>query len=95
MRKDVACLLAVVALVCGFLVGREFPRHQYQAIGNGFVILDTSTGKACDMRLPAPLSKDSNLPAIQPFEAPTNPVDKAFFDADKYATPSGLPRCAQ
>lgn len=95
MRKDVACLLIVVALVCGFLAGREFPRHEYQAIGNGYVILDTSTGKACDMRLSASSSKDSSLAPIQPLEAPTNPIDKAFSDAAKNETPSGLPHCAQ
>jgi hypothetical protein len=81
MRKEIACLLIVVAVLFGFFLGREFPRHHYQPLGNGWVILDTSTGKTCDLRTaapPAPLS------------------DTQVFGKDfKYATPSGLPYCGQ
>jgi hypothetical protein len=77
MRKEIAYLLIVAALVCGFLVGRELPRHHYQSLANGWVILDTSTGIECDLRPPKPPSNDDN----------------AFFDPTKYATPSVLPPC--
>jgi hypothetical protein len=64
MRKKIAYLLIAAALVCGFLVGREFPRHHYQSLANGWVILDTSTGKECDLRPP-------ELPPLKTFNGPT------------------------
>jgi len=80
MRKEIAYLLIVTVLICGFLVGRDFPRHHYQSLANGWVILDTSTGKECHLRPSAP--------------PPGNKSD-VFDEAIKHTTPSGLPHCDQ
>ena len=47
MRKEIAWLAIAVALVCGFLVGRRFPAHNYVPAPAGFA-LDTTTGKVCN-----------------------------------------------
>jgi hypothetical protein len=50
MKKEIALLLIVVAFVCGFLVGRRFPPHNYivaSSEGKNIVLVDTTTGKMC------------------------------------------------
>lgn len=79
MKKGTGISLIIAAWVVGFFVGREFPRHHFQPLGVGWVLLDTSTGKTCDLRAP---------------QSPTNPIDKALSEPGLTpSTPSGLPRC--
>ncbi len=33
----------------GLLVGRQFPAHRYERFGNSTYLLDSATGKVCDL----------------------------------------------
>ena len=84
MKKEIALVLLTAALVSGFLLGREFPRHHYQAAspGNAFIILDTATGKVCDARTPEnwkPLTSTSSV----------------FAGIDSPNAGSGIPYCGK
>ncbi len=50
MRKEIALLLVMTALVIGFFTGRKFPAHHYvMASAQGSTILvDLGIGQACD-----------------------------------------------
>ena len=48
MKKEIALTLIAVALAGGFLLGRQFPAHHYEHIGEyGPLFLDSATGKIC------------------------------------------------
>jgi hypothetical protein len=84
MKKETAVLLTIISLISGFLIGREFPRHHYEALVNGAIVFDSSTGKVCDMRVRTP-----PLPPLPP---------GAVLDSNialNNETPSGFPRCPQ
>jgi hypothetical protein len=76
MRKEIALALVVVALVGGFLLGRQFPAHHYQQFGTSRWAMDTATGRVCDpWGAPKPenlidkgLAQDSNDPWKQESE---------------------------
>ena len=56
MTKETAVWLVVVLLVfgLGLALGRQFPAHHYQLYQDGGAVFDTTTGKACWPRPPAP-----------------------------------------
>jgi hypothetical protein len=39
----------IVGLGSGLIVGRQFPAHHFERFGNSSYLLDTSTGKICDL----------------------------------------------
>jgi hypothetical protein len=39
----------VVGITLGFLIGRAHPYHNYEHIGGTRLLLDTSTGRVCDL----------------------------------------------
>ena len=53
--KDVAVFVLLVsgAVAVGFgsglLVGRQFPAHYFERFGNSSYLLDSATGKVCDL----------------------------------------------
>lgn len=59
--------IALVAFPSGFLLGRRFPAHHYQALGpqSWNLIIDTSTGRVCDVRTPT--ARAGNAKAPDPF----------------------------
>ncbi len=61
-------LLLVVAAAVGFgsglLVGRQFPAHRFERMGESWYMMDATTGKVCNP------FKDPNTP--------TNPIDQAL-----------------
>jgi hypothetical protein len=89
MKKETAVLLVIAALASGFLIGREFPRHHYEALANGMIIFDASTGKVCDMR-----SRYGQSGAVYDEKVfSNNQGDNALEKERLQETPSGLPRC--
>jgi len=49
VKREIALLLIVTSLVCGFLTGQRFPIHHYAAFSvNGLpVLVDSTTGHIC------------------------------------------------
>ena len=54
-KKGIALFVVLISGACivgfgsGLLVGRQFPAHQFERFGNSSYLLDTSTGKICDL----------------------------------------------
>ncbi len=69
-KKGIALFVALVslAIVIGFgfglFVGRQFPAHRFERLGESWYVLDTTTGKVCNP------FKDPN--------ASTNIIDQAL-----------------
>lgn len=63
MRDKIAFSLIPVALIAGFFMGREFPKHNYERFGTGPFMYDRSTGRLCDPRPPSAAEQDKQLAA--------------------------------
>jgi hypothetical protein len=69
-----AAMLVVLAIVFGYVSGRQNPAHHYVPYVGYPLVLDTTTGKACyssapkpsEEALAAPVSADSNGSAAEP-----------------------------
>ncbi len=63
-KKGIALfiLLVFTAIGIGFgsglLVGRQFPAHHYERFGNSTYLLDSATGKVCDLG-PLPAAQEA------------------------------------
>lgn len=54
-------ICGLVLFGSGLLIGREFPRRHYQLLREGSsYLLDTSTGKLCEVVLSPPLAGQEN-----------------------------------
>jgi hypothetical protein len=78
--------ISVVTLIMGFgvgvLTGRNFPIHHYERMGESWNLLDTTTGKVCDLRKNAnptnifdanPVKDANGLPIVAPSYPPPCP----------------------
>ena len=52
----------VIVFGSGLLVGRQFPAHHYERYGNSTYLLDSATGKVCELGLLAG-SRDAASPS--------------------------------
>lgn len=52
--KGITLFVAIIAVIClagfgsGILVGRQFPAHSFQRLGDSRYLLDPTTGRVCD-----------------------------------------------
>jgi hypothetical protein len=85
--KGITLFVAIIAIVCmagfgsGILVGRQFPAHHYVQYGNTPYLLDSATGKVCD------------LGSLAGTKEAANPNGIPVADLLKSLNPSNPPPC--
>jgi hypothetical protein len=89
-KKGIAAFAGIVAVSCGvgfgsgLLVGRQFPQRHYERMGETHYLLDSATGKVCDL-------------SINPNQPFSDLVDTGKKDANGFSIVSTAypPACAQ
>jgi hypothetical protein len=104
MKKELVLALSVVTLTAGaigFLLGRRFPAHHYEAWQTSKLFYDTATGKVCDPfglvkgQAGQGTSTNESVPqtATSKDGAGTDPWDEALERVRKEYAKSHVPAC--
>jgi hypothetical protein len=69
--KGITIFVAIAVIACGvgfgsgLFVGRQFPAHRYERFGNSMYLLDSATGKVCNLGSLPGLKEATNAPGAQ------------------------------
>jgi hypothetical protein len=90
VKKEIATVLAAVALAFGFIMGRMLPPHHYQIWGTR-LLYDTATGKVCDpyrvFEEQASQAKADNTKQIDPDSPMGKALEARKLEADHAQQP--------
>ncbi|MDR3711170.1 MAG: hypothetical protein P4L51_00015 [Puia sp.] len=69
--KGITLFAAIAVIACGvgfgsgFFIGRQFPAHRYERFGNSTYLLDSATGRVCNLDLLPGLKEATSNPGAQ------------------------------